>query len=74
MTHQLIELIERVKSWPVERQKDAARLLEAMEESGTKVYRLSADERRAVDVGLDQAKRGEFVSDADLKKFRRRRA
>jgi hypothetical protein len=74
MTQQLIELIERVKTWPVERQKDVARLLEAMEESGTKVYRLSDDERRAVNVGLHQAKRGEFVSDADLKKFRNRRA
>ena len=51
MTQQLIELIERVKTWPVERQKDAARLLEAMEGSGTSVYRLSDDERRAVDVG-----------------------
>jgi hypothetical protein len=74
MTEQLIELIKRVKTWPIERQKDAARLLEAMEESGTDVYRLSDDERRAVNVGLDQAKRGEFVSDADLKKFRNRRA
>ncbi len=74
MTEQLVELIERLKTWPVERQKDAARLLEAMEESGTDVYRLSDDERRAINVGLDQAKRGEFVSDADLKKFRNRRA
>ena len=74
MTEQLVELIERLKTWPIERQKDAARLLEAMEESGTDVYSLSDDERRAVDVGLDQAKRGEFVSDADLKKFRNRRA
>jgi hypothetical protein len=74
MTEQLVELIERLKTWPVERQKDAARLLEAMEESGTDVYRLSDDERRAINVGLDQAKRSEFVSDADLKKFRNRRA
>ena len=46
MTQQLIELIERVKTWPVERQKDVARLLEAMEGSGTKLYQLSDDERR----------------------------
>ncbi len=56
MTQQLIKLIERVKTWPVERQKDAARLLEAMEGSGTSVYLLSDHERRAVDVGLDDAK------------------
>ena len=70
----LVELIERVKTWPVQRQQDIARVIEAMEESGTGIYHLSADERRAVDVGLDQAKRGEFVPDADLKKFRNRRA
>lgn len=70
----IVELIERVKTWPVQRQQDIARVIEAMEESGTNMYRLSDDERRGVDVGLDQAKRGEFVSDADVKTFRTRRA
>lgn len=48
MTHQLSEVIERVKTWPAWRQDDAAYLLEMLEESGTSVYRLSDEERDAV--------------------------
>jgi predicted transcriptional regulator len=65
----LAELIERVKTWPAQRQDDVARMIEAMEASGTDVYQLSDEERRAVDEGLAQAKRGEFVSDEDMEKF-----
>lgn len=45
MTQQLIEIIERVKSWPDWRQDNAAYLLEIMEDSGTRLYRLSDEER-----------------------------
>ena len=45
MTQQLIEIIERVKTWPAWRQHDVARMIEAMEESGTEVYHLSDEER-----------------------------
>jgi predicted transcriptional regulator len=69
MTNQLLELIERVKKWPTERQQDVARMLEAMEASGTEVYRLTDEERRLVNEGLEQANRGEFVSDAEMDKF-----
>ena len=65
MSQQLIELIERVKSWPVERQQDVARMIKAMEESGTEVYRLSDEERRVVDEGLASG----VVSDEDMEKF-----
>jgi hypothetical protein len=65
MTNQLLELIERVKTWPAERQQDVARMLEAMEASGTETYRLSDEERRLVDEGLASP----VVSDADMKKF-----
>ena len=68
MTHQLIEIIERVKTWPAWRQDDAAYLLEMMEESGTKIYRLSDEERDAVREGLASP----VVSDTELKKFRNR--
>ena len=44
-------------------------MIEAMEESGTEVYHLSDEERLLVDEGLDQAKRGQFVSDEDMEKF-----
>ena len=69
MTQQLTKLIERVKTWPAWRQLDVARMIEAMEESGTEVYRLSDEERLLVDEGLDQANRGQFVPDEDMEKF-----
>ena len=69
MTQQLTQLIERVKTWPAWRQHDVARMIEAMEESGTEVYHLSDEERLLVDEGLEQAKRGQFVPDEDMEKF-----
>jgi hypothetical protein len=68
MTQQLKEMIERVKTWPEWRQEDAAYLLEMMEESGTKIYRLSDEERDAIREGLDSP----AASDAKLKAFRNR--
>ena len=65
----LEQVLERVKSWPEQRQQEAARVLEAMEQSGTTPYQLSEDERAMVEIGLDQAKRGEFVSDTDMAAF-----
>jgi hypothetical protein len=69
MATQLTKLIERVKTWPTWRQQDVARMIEAMEESGTEVYPLSDEERLLVDEGLEQAKRGQFVPDEDMEKF-----
>jgi hypothetical protein len=51
MTTQLIQLLERVKTWPTWRLQDVARMIEAMEESGTEVYHLSDAERLLVDEG-----------------------
>ena len=47
-------------------------MLEDMEQSGSAVYALTDDERTAVQVGLDQANRGEFVSDSEMEAFWRR--
>jgi hypothetical protein len=68
MTRQLKEIIERVKTWPEWRQDDAAYLLEMMEESGTKIYRLSDEEREAVREGLASP----IVSEAEVRAFRNR--
>ena len=65
MTNQLIEIIERVKTWPEERQQDVVHVIEAMEESGTGVYPLSDEERRLVDEGLAS----EVVSETEMNKF-----
>jgi hypothetical protein len=53
-TKTLRDAIERVRSWPEERQEDAARMLRDMEAQDTASYRLTADqavevERRLTD-------------------------
>jgi len=49
-----------------------SRLDKALEQFGTETHVLTDDERAAVHVGIDQANRGEFVSDAEMEAFWRR--
>ena len=70
--HASTSVLDRVQDWPLERRKEAERLLEAMERAGAEDYRLSAEERELVQAGLDQADRGEFVPDADMEEFWKR--
>lgn len=69
MNKRLENVLERVKDWPEERQRDVAQLLDEIEEAGTEVYRLSDEERRLAEDGLEQAERGAFVSDAEMDAF-----
>ena len=69
MTQQLLDIIERVKNWPAERQDDAAYLLEMMEEGGTEIYRLSDEERAAVREGLESP----VATEAEVHAFRNRK-
>jgi hypothetical protein len=65
-------LLDRVSSWPEEdlqELEDYARVIEARR---TGVYVMSDDERAAVMRGLEQARRGEFVSDEDVEAFWKR--
>lgn len=66
MTTLIDDFIARLKTWPAWRQRDAADLLEMLEESGTDVYRLSKSERAAVREGLQS----HTVSDEELEAFR----
>lgn len=67
MTHDQIEaILERERSWPPERQEDAANVLLAMEAGGTMPYALSEDELRDIEQGLREADRGEFATDEDV--------
>jgi predicted transcriptional regulator len=65
MTKLLDEAIEKVRALPDSEQDHAAATLLALaalaEQDG--VYKLSAEERAAIDEGLAQADRGEFASD-----------
>ena len=73
MTKAMKEAIEALRELPEERQEMVARAIlnYASHDSG-EAYQLSDEERQAVRVGLAQAERGEFVSDADLQAFRNR--
>src|SRR5882757_4153596 len=59
---QVKEVLDRVLTWPPERQEDAAQLLLALEAQEGEFYHPDDDELAAIEEGLAQAKRGEFVS------------
>ena len=69
-------VLERVRTWPQEGQEDVVRLLLEMEAEDASVYRLSADERAAIEEGMAQARRGELATDEEvaalLDRYRRR--
>ena len=72
MNKTLADMIDRVREWPEERQADAAKLLEAMEQAGRGPYVLSDAERAVVEAAIAEADRGEFVPDDAMQAFWRR--
>jgi hypothetical protein len=58
---QVKEVLDRVLTWPPERQEDAAQLLLALEAQEGELYHPSDDEWAAIEEGLAQAKRGDAV-------------
>jgi predicted transcriptional regulator len=60
-------VLDRVKTWPPERQEDAVRVLLEIEAEVTGVYQLSDEERAAIEEGMAQARRGEFATDEEVK-------
>jgi predicted transcriptional regulator len=65
----LADAIEKVKRLSPERQQYAAEVLEQIAESGDKIYRLSDEERRLVQEGLDDLDAGRVVPDEDMAAF-----
>ena len=59
---QVKEVLDRVLTWPPERQQDAAQLLLQLEAREGELYHPDDEEWAAIEEGLAQAKRGEFVS------------
>lgn len=47
-------------------------MLDEIERAGVDVHELSDEERQLVQAGLDQAERGDFITDADMAAFWRR--
>jgi predicted transcriptional regulator len=66
---QIKAVLDRVLSWPPERQQDAADMLMRMEAQGTEPYTPTEEEWTAIQEGLAQARRGEFVSDEEMEAF-----
>jgi predicted transcriptional regulator len=62
------DLLERIRNWPDEDQQELADYARVIEARRTGVYRLSDDEQAAVNEGLAEADRGQFVSEADVAK------
>ena len=61
----LEKAIEKIKQLPEERQVLAAEVLEQIA-AGDGVFEIPDEHREAVLEGLEQAKRGEFVSDEEM--------
>ena len=67
MTRNEIDAIfDRVRTWPEERQEDAARMLMALEENGSAVYRLDDDERADIEAAIREDDQEEIASDEDV--------
>jgi hypothetical protein len=59
---QIKQVLDRVLTWPQQRQEDAARLLITLEAREGGRYHPGDDERAAIEEGVAQAKRDEAVS------------
>jgi len=75
MTKEMIEaVLDRVRSWPLERQEEAARLLLGLEAEDASVYRLDDDERADIRAALEEDARGEVASEEEVREtFKRLR-
>ena len=63
---QVKEVLDRVLTWPRERQEDAAQLLLALEAREGELYHPDDEEWLAIEEGFAQAKRGAFVSAEEI--------
>lgn len=75
MTDLMEKALSTIRNWPADLQNEAAEILLALDRLGSAPYRASDDELRAVDEAVDQAKRGEFATEAEIEaafsRFRR---
>jgi hypothetical protein len=67
MTKEEIQaLLERVLTWPLPMQEEAAQALLGIEATGGEPYVLADDERRGVERGLEDVRQGRLASDEDV--------
>jgi hypothetical protein len=53
MTQTTDKALNRIRSWPPERQQDLVHMLDEIENAGVQIYEMSEEERQLVDVGLN---------------------
>jgi hypothetical protein len=66
MTILMDKALEIVRSWPADRQDDAAEILLALDRLGGGAYDASPEELSAIDEALGQVARGELATDAEV--------
>ena len=59
-------LLQRVADWPEEAQAELVQSIVDIETKHFGVYRLSPDERTAIEHGLEQLRQGKLASDEDV--------
>jgi hemerythrin superfamily protein len=67
MIRKLEQAIDKVRTLSEERQRYAAEVLEQIAAAGNDVYRLSDEERRLVQEGLDELDRGERATETEVR-------
>jgi hypothetical protein len=71
MSPMVKEILQQVESWPVEDQEELADVAREIKARRAEVYRLSDEERTAVRLGMEAARRGDFASDDEINEFYR---
>jgi predicted transcriptional regulator len=66
MNKRLETLLDRIAAWPEEAQAELVESILAIETKHLGVYRLSDDERAAVQRGLQEMRAGKFASDEEV--------
>jgi hypothetical protein len=61
------EVLERVRTWPPERQEDAVAMLLRMEGQGAESYEPTEDEKADLEEALAEAEREEPVPDDEVR-------
>ncbi len=64
-------LLESVASWPAEDQEELAAEVREIVSRHSGIYRLSDDERAAVQNGTAAAERGDFAPESEMEEFYR---
>ena len=66
MDRETTQVLERIASWPEEDREELADIAAAIEARRAGVYVLNEEERLAVEEGLAQLDRGEFLNEEEM--------